>query len=182
MKKNKVLKIVLFGPESTGKTTLAKRLAAHYQTNWVPEYAREYLQKKWDYSKDPCSLEDLPIIMKGQSNLENKLLEKSNRLIFCDTNSVVTQIWSETHFDGYCSKEILYNAKNSDHDFYLLTDIDIPWKKDNLRDRPNERKKMFNMFKTKLDQYKFPYKLISGCLQTRIQESIKIIDKIILKT
>ena len=78
MKKNKVLKIVLFGPESTGKTTLAERLAAHYKTNWVPEYAREYLQKKWDYSKDACSLEDLPIIMEGQSNLEDKLLEKSN--------------------------------------------------------------------------------------------------------
>ena len=117
MKKNKVLKIVLFGPESTGKTTLAERLAAYYKTNWVPEYAREYLQKKWDYNKDACSLEDLLIIMEGQSNLEDKLLEKSNRLIFCDTNSVVTQIWSETHFNGYCSKEILYNAKNSNHDF-----------------------------------------------------------------
>ena len=181
MKKNKVLKIVLFGPESTGKTTLAKRLAAYYETNWVPEYAREYLQKKWDYSKDICSLEDLPIIMEGQSKLENKLLEKSNKLIFCDTNSVVTQIWSETHFNGYCSKEILYNAKNSDHDFYILTDIDIPWKEDDLRDRPNERMKMLNIFKTKLDQYKFPYKLVSGDLQTRIRESIKIIDKIILK-
>ena len=141
----------------------------------------KYLQKKWDYSKDICSLEDLPIIMEGQSKLENKLLEKSNKLIFCDTNSVVTQIWSETHFNGYCSKEILYNAKNSDHDFYILTDIDIPWKEDDLRDRPNERRKMLNIFKTKLDQYKFPYKLVSGDLQTRIRESIKIIDKIILK-
>ena len=182
MKKNKVFKIVLFGPESTGKTTLAKRLAAHYDTNWVPEYAREYLQKKWDNNKGTCSLEDLPIIMEGQSKLEDKLVEKSNRLIFCDTNTVVTQIWSETHFNGYCSKEILYNAKNSNHDFYLLTDIDIPWKKDDLRDRPNERRKMLNIFKTKLDQYKFSYKLISGSLKTRIQESIKIIDKIILKS
>ena len=72
MKKNKVLKIVLFGPESTGKTTLAERLAAHYKTNWVPEYAREYLQKKWEYNKDTCSLEDLLIIMEGESSLEDK--------------------------------------------------------------------------------------------------------------
>ena len=182
MSKNKILKIVLFGPESTGKTTLAKKLATHYKTNWVPEFAREYLQKKWDQKGYVCSLEDLPIIMNGQRNLEDEILEKSNRILFCDTNCVVTQIWSQTHFNGYCSEEILSNARKSNHDFYLLTDIDVPWKKDNLRDRPNERKKMLNIFKTTLDEYKFPYKLISGTLKSRIEKSIKIIDKIILKS
>ena len=57
------LKIVLFGPESTGKTTLAKELASYYKTNWVPEFARDYLQRKWDQKKEVCSLEDLPIIV-----------------------------------------------------------------------------------------------------------------------
>jgi len=179
MLKNKILKIVLFGPESTGKTTLAKQLASHYETQWVPEFAREYLQKKWDYNREICSLNDLPVIMEGQAKLENNLLRKSNKLIFCDTNCVVTQIWSQTHFNGYCSKEILYRAKNSDYDFYLLTDIDVPWKKDDLRDRPNDRKKMLDVFKNTLEQYKFPYKLISGSLQKRILQSIKIIDKLI---
>ena len=60
-----LIKIVLFGPESTGKTTLAKQLAKHYNTVWVPEYAREYLQKKWDDTKEICTLDDLIPIAVG---------------------------------------------------------------------------------------------------------------------
>ena len=81
---------------------------------------------KWDEKGEVCSLEDLPIIINGQKALEKKILEKSREIIFCDTNIVVTQIWSQTHFNGYCSPEILKAAKDSNYDFYLLTDIDVP--------------------------------------------------------
>lgn len=174
------LKIVLFGPESTGKTTLAKQLASYYKTNWVPEFARDYLQRKWDQKKEVCSLEDLPIIVKGQKSLEKKILNKSKRIIFCDTNVVVTQIWSQSHFNGYCSPEILKAVKNSNYDFYLLTDIDVPWERDSLRDRPDNREIMLSLFREVLESHNFPYKLISGSIETRIKSSVKVIDKLFL--
>ena len=172
------LKIVLYGPECTGKTTLAKELASYYKTNWVPEFARDYLQKKWNEKGEVCSLEDLPIIINGQRALEKKILKKSREIIFCDTNVVVTQIWSQTHFNGYCCPEILKAAKDSNYDFYLLTDIDVPWQKDDLRDRPNDREKMLNIFREVLERYNFPYKFISGNIKNRLKASIKVIDEL----
>jgi nicotinamide riboside kinase len=86
-----ILRVVLYGPESTGKTTLAKALAKHYQTQWVEEYARDYLQKKWDQHQAVCTIEDLPIIVKGQLESENQKAIKANKLLFCDTNVVVTK-------------------------------------------------------------------------------------------
>ena len=181
MTNNKCLKIVLFGPESTGKTTLANQLASHYKTNLVPEFARDYLQNKWDTNNEVCSLDDLPIIVEGQKKLENQILKKSNRIIFCDTNVVVTQIWSQTHFNGYCSPKILEEAQQSNFDFYLLTNIDIPWQRDDLRDRPNDRENMMSIFRKSLDDYDFPYKLISGDIITRKKTAIKIIDRLLLE-
>ena len=122
MLNKKCLKVVLFGPESSGKTTLAKLLAKHYRTNYVPEFARDYLQKKWDRENKVCSLKDLPTIVEGQKALERKILKKSKNIIFCDTNVVVTQIWSQTHFNGFCFPKILNAARESKYDYYLLTE------------------------------------------------------------
>ena len=132
-----ILRVVLYGPESTGKTTLAKALAKHYQTQWVQEFARDYLQNKWEEQQAVCTLEDLPIIVAGQLELENQKLAKANKVMFCDTNLVVTRVWSETHFDGYCHPEILAYSEKWSYDLYLLTGIDTPWVKDDLRDRPD---------------------------------------------
>ena len=107
-KKTNCKRIVIYGPESTGKTTLANDLANHYETKCVPEYAREYLQKKWDLHKGKCNLNDLINIALGQINLENKMISKSKKFIFCDTNILVTKVWSETHFNGYSSNFYLY--------------------------------------------------------------------------
>lgn len=176
-----VLKVVLYGPESTGKTTMAKALAAHYNTEWVPEFARDYLQEKWDTQKETCTLEDLSVIAQGQLDLEAKALKKANRILFCDTNILVTKVWSETHFDGYCSPALSQLVKQTQYDMYLLTGIDVPWEKDDLRDRPNDREEMFTYFKTQLAHFNFPYTFLTGNHHHRLKQAITVLDSFLGK-
>lgn len=175
--KSDCLRIVLYGPESSGKTTLAKALAKQFQTAWVPEFARNYLQEKWDQKKEVCSLEDLIIIAKGQINQENNLIEDANKFLFCDTNVLITKAWSETHFNGYCAPEIQYWVDTFKYDHYFLTDIDVPWQADDLRDRPNSRKQMLNYFENLLKNKKASYTLLKGNLNLRLEKA-----KVILET
>lgn len=172
------LRIVLYGPESTGKTTLAKALAAHYSAEWVPEFARDFLQKKWDEDKEVCTLQDLKEIAYGQLEEENKAALQTNDLLFCDTNILVTKVWSETHFSGYCAPEIEALVNATHYDLYLLTDIDVPWKKDDLRDRPKDRGLMANYFKEQLINYKVPFISISGNPTERLMQAIRHIDQL----
>ena len=175
---NLCLKIVLYGPECTGKTTLAKLLANHYKSEWVPEFAREYLQKKWNKFQKVCTKEDLPVIVSEQLKMENKKISMAKKYLFCDTNILVTRIWSETHFNGYCDPEIIKLSEQLSYDYYLLTSIDVPWKKDDLRDRPNDREKMFYYFKDVLDNNNKPYSIIKGSIEERLTDSIKIINNL----
>jgi HTH-type transcriptional repressor of NAD biosynthesis genes len=175
-----LFRVVVFGPESTGKTTLCKDLAAHYKTLWVPEFARDYLQEKWDTTQEICTLEDLPTIAQGQMNLENEALKNASKVLFCDTNILVTQIWSETHFDGYCDPKIIAAVNQVHYDLYLLTGVDIPWEADDLRDRPNDREGMFEYFKVKLEEQNVAYEYIKGDRENRIKQATTAIDSIIL--
>jgi nicotinamide riboside kinase len=86
------IKIVLFGPESTGKTTLSNHLARYYNSVWVPEYAREYLQNKWNEERKTCEPEDLLPIAEGQMFLENKLSKKTDSVLICDTDLLETKV------------------------------------------------------------------------------------------
>jgi HTH-type transcriptional repressor of NAD biosynthesis genes len=175
-----LFRVVVFGPESTGKTTLCKDLAAHYKTLWVPEFARDYLQEKWDTTQEICTLEDLPTIAQGQMDLENEALKSASKVLFCDTNILVTQIWSETHFDGYCDPKIIAAVNQVHYDLYLLTGVDIPWEADDLRDRPNDREGMFEYFKVKLEEQNVAYEYIKGDRENRIKQATTAIDSIIL--
>ena len=85
-----LIKVVLFGPESTGKTTMSELLAKHYNTVWVAEYAREYLQEKWNNERKTCEDADLIPIAKGQIELENKLALKADKVLICDTDLLET--------------------------------------------------------------------------------------------
>ena len=176
---SRCLRVVLYGPESTGKTTLAKALATHYQTPWVEEFARPYLQEKWEKEQSVCTLEDLPIIAQGQLDAENKAIEQANKLIICDTNILVTKVWSETHFDGYCAPELKTILANTHYDLYLLTSIDVPWEKDDLRDRPNDREAMFTYFKAQLEAYNFPYLVLEGNPKQRLEKAITAIEQLL---
>jgi len=177
-RKTNCKRIVIYGPESTGKTTLAYDLANHYKTSWVKEYARDYLQSKWDLYKEKCNLDDLINIALGQIKEENKMISKSRKFIFCDTNVLVTKVWSETYFNGYCPAQIKNILKSVRYDYYFLTNIDVPWVKDDLRDRPDNREEMFNYFKSQLDINKIQYSVVSGDNQARLKKAILILDKI----
>ncbi len=177
-----LLKVVVYGPESTGKTTLARQLASHYQTILVEEFARDYLQNKWDQKKEVCSRADLPIIVAGQIQSENEAIIKAKQILICDTNIVVTRVWSETHFKGYCDPQIVACCTKFHYDYYLLTGIDVPWQKDDLRDRPNDRQMMFDYFKSTLDQLRENYSVLEGNQELRLQKAIDIIDKLLKKT
>lgn len=173
-----VLKVVLFGPESTGKTTLAKALADHYKTEWVPEFAREYLQEKWDRTGQICQPEDLPVIAAGQIQLENTLTAKANRVLICDTDLLVTKVYSEAYYNGYCDPEIEKYALSNQYDLYLLTGIDVPWVPDDLRDKPGEREEMFALFKTALQHYNRRFVILKGQREKRLADAIYHIDKL----
>ncbi len=176
-----LIKVVLYGPESTGKTTLAKQLAEHYNTLWVPEYMREYLQKKWDQEKKLVSKEDLLPIAEGQMKLEIKASGKVKNLLICDTNLLELKVYSEYYYNGFCPPEIKKEATKNKYSIYFLTYIDTPWDPDILRDRPNNREEMFRIFEAELKKQNFPYKILKGNEMERFKRAVKIIDELLKK-
>lgn len=177
-----IVKVVLFGPESTGKTTLASQLAYHYQTVWAAEFARDYLQKKWNNKRQVCEHEDLLPIAIGQMKLENKFAKKANRILFCDTDLLETKVYSEEYYDGIVDPDLEEAVEKNEYDLYLLTYIDIPWKMDSIRDRPGQRERMFNAFENALKKSNRPYVTLKGDEETRLKRAIKVIDEVIEKT
>ena len=173
-----LLKIVLFGPESTGKTTLAQMLANHYGTLWVPEYMREYLQKKWDEEQKTCAPHDLLPIARGQMILENRLAAEANELLFCDTNLLELVVYSRAYYDEFVDPALLKPALKAQYDLYFLTYIDVPWEQDDLRDRPLDRDDMYARFKTTLEENDMPYRVLQGNLQQRFETAVKIIEEL----
>jgi HTH-type transcriptional repressor of NAD biosynthesis genes len=174
-----IVKIVLFGPESTGKTTLSKQLARHYNTVWTPEFAREYLQEKWNNERKICEKEDLVPIAIGQMNLENTLAKKADKLLICDTDLLETKVYSEEFYGGSVDTKLNDAAYKNEYDLYLLTYIDTPWEEDDLRDRPGQRLEMFSAFENALKKHKKNYILLKGNKETRLKNATEAIDKII---
>ncbi|MCF7568441.1 DUF4301 family protein [Sabulilitoribacter arenilitoris] len=173
------IKVVLFGPESTGKTTLSKQLAKHYNTVWVPEYAREYLQNKWNAEQKTCQPKDLLPIAEGQMKLENELVKKANSVLICDTDLLETKVYSEAYYLGTCDPILQKFALENTYDLYFLTYIDTPWEADDLRDKPNERSRMFKAFETALKKHNKPYVLLKGNKIERLEMAINHIDKLL---
>lgn len=176
---NGIIKVVLFGPESTGKTTLAEQLAAHYQTLWVPEFMREYLEEKWENKGQLISKEDLLPIAQGQLKQEQNALEKVKDLLICDTNLLELKVYSEYYYNGYCPGFIKKEAVKDNYDIYLLTYVDTPWEADILRDRPHNREEMFSIFEDELKKQGFPYEILKGNLEERFEKAVEIIDALL---
>ena len=173
------VKVVLFGPESTGKTTLSKELARYYNSVWVPEYAREYLQDKWNNERKTCTTSDLLLIAEGQMKLENDLAKKTNSVLICDTNLLETKVYSEAYYLGQCDPILEKHALQNTYDLYFLTYIDTPWEADDLRDKPDRRETMFQAFQNTLEKYNKPFVLLKGDKKIRLQTAINHIDKLL---
>ena len=172
-------KIVLYGAESTGKTWLAKALAKHYKTVWVPEYARDFLQKKYDNSGEICSYDDLIPIALGQINAEEEAIKNTDKeIIFYDTNPLQTYYYGKAYFPNFTHPELWEMAKKRKYDFYLLTYIDTPWEEDDLRDKPEERLEMHLHFKKSLEENNLPYLLLKGNKEERLKKAIDKIEQL----
>lgn len=174
-----MIKVVLYGPESTGKTTLAKQVAAHFNAVWVPEFMRVYLEEKWDLKKELITKQDLIPIAKGQLKLESEVSKQANRLLICDTNLLELKVYSEYYYDGFCPQEIKEEATKDNYSIYLLTYVDTPWEPDILRDRPNNRQEMFGIFEAELKKQGFPYVVLKGNEEERFNKTVEIINALL---
>ena len=157
------------------------QLARHYDSVWVPEYARQYLQSKWNNERKTCEPKDLLPIAKGQIRLENKLARKTNTVLICDTDLLETKVYSEAYYLGTCDPVLEKYAIENTYDLYFLTYIDTPWEADDLRDKPEHREEMFKAFESALIKYNRPYVLLKGSKQNRLEEAIKYIDQLLKK-
>jgi nicotinamide riboside kinase len=186
-------KIVVIGPESTGKSTLCEELAAHFATDWVPEYAREYLLthgKEYHY-------EDLLTIAKGQLALEDSWAtaledrvaagglrgrsgEPAPHVLFIDTDMYVMKVWSEFVF-GRCETWILEQILLRQYDGYLLCRTDLPWVREELREYPDlgTREKLFHIYKDCLINQSAPWAEIGGQGEQRLAGAIEVVNRMI---
>jgi NadR type nicotinamide-nucleotide adenylyltransferase len=178
----KLQKIVVLGPESTGKSTLCTALAKHYQTIWCKEYAREYLSK----NGTAYTYENLLTIAKGQLANEDAAIESAltqinnggaNKLII-DTDMYVMKVWSEYVFNN-CDPFILEQINDRRYDLYLLCDIDLPWISDEMREYPDElpRKELFMIYKDLLVNQTTPWAVVSGIGDDRTNNAIRVIEQ-----
>lgn len=171
-------KIVVIGPESTGKSTLCEQLAQHYDTIWCPEFAREYLLTNgMDYTYD-----DLLNIAKGQLALEDEftMMVHHTKPLFIDTDMYVMKVWCEFVF-GKCHRFILDQVVERKYDLYLLCNIDLPWIEEPLREYPDlePRQQLYKMYKDILINQQVPWVEISGTNEVRLSTAIKAVDKLL---
>jgi NadR type nicotinamide-nucleotide adenylyltransferase len=174
--KQNITKVVFYGPESTGKTTLAEHMANLYNTEWVPEYSRAYLQKKYDETGLACEIKDLLPIANGQLSTEKKHIEKANKFLFCDTNILELFVYANIYFPKKKFPKLKKMALEQNYDYWFLTDIDVPWENDDLRDRPHKREEIFATFRDFLIKYDKKFVILSGELDERIKTVKSIIE------
>jgi len=170
----KVKRIVIIGPECTGKSELSEYLSNHFNTRWVPEFARAYLEKL----DRPYIESDLLEIAQGQIRLEDKVANEAMSLLICDTNLIVIKVWSNFKY-GRCNDEILQLIQTRPYDLYLLTYIDIPWQEDPQREHPHMREVLWNIYREELQKQRAPFVEIRGERNERRQTAIDAINNIL---
>ena len=180
-----IRRIVITGPASTGKTTLTKQLAAHYNTEFAEEFARRMLEEQNNTYKK----EDLVMFSYGQVATENlafgkvemelmvgkaykKLPQNTNKFVFLDTDLITIKIWSEYKY-GDCDKKILQQIEEREYDGYLLCGIDVPWEDDPQRENPNNRAELYELYKQELLHYNKKFIELTGDKDKRFKEAVR---------
>ncbi len=163
-------KIVVTGPESSGKTTLVKDIEANVDLHAVPEYARIYI----DQLDRPYVKEDLEKIAMGQMESERSLRIKNNKILLCDTDLLTLKIWSEYKY-GCCISYITEQLNKNLPDLYLLTSPDIPWEPDPQRENPLDRDEFFEIYRQQINALKVPYQIMKGDQTKRLDQFLKLI-------
>ena len=180
-----IKRIVVLGPESTGKSTLCSQLANHFKTTWAKEYAREYLLTNGtdytfgnllDVAKGQLALED-----DAASALSAGTVADKTGLLFIDTDMYVLKVWCEFVF-GKCHHWILNQVVERKYDLYLLCDIDQAWVRDELREYPDlqTREKLFHHYKDIMVNQPVPWVIINGNYDERLPRAIVAVNKILL--
>jgi NadR type nicotinamide-nucleotide adenylyltransferase len=170
--KSEIIKIAIVGPESTGKSTMSAWLANHYDTIWIPEYARGYCEKL----TAPPTWQDEINMFNGQIALEQEMMKDArNGLAICDTTFITVKIWSD-HIFGNSPREVTDALINHQYDLYLLLDIDMPWQDDPLRDFPTLREHFMEIWHKELNALNANYVVISGTGQQRYDGAVVAID------
>ena len=163
-------RVVVIGPECTGKSTLTQALAQHFNCPYRQEYAREYIAQL----STPYTPKDILHIAKKQIEIEDAIPKKSPYL-FLDTDLIVCKVWSEFKY-GQCHPWIIEQIEKHHHDYYLLCDIDIPWVNDGLREHPNHRKELFDIYTKELTDLNKSFSVISG--EHRLHDSIDFLHSL----
>jgi len=168
-----VKKVCFYGPESTGKSTLAEKMAKYYHTVFVPEVARELI------TSNDITIDDIIKIGQTQTNRVKDKASLANKIVFCDTDLITTKIYAQYYLNQV--PDILNKLENEiSYDLYFLLDIDVAWVADHLRDFGERRLEMFNLFKSELDKRGINYILINGNYEEREEKIIKIIDAVLM--
>ncbi len=167
-----VKKICFYGPESTGKSTMAQRMAEIYHTEFVPEVARELI------TSNEFTVKDILRIGHAQTKRVIDKTRTANKILFCDTDVITTQIYSEHYLDTI-PPELYELEEVVKYDQYFLLDIDVKWVEDGLRDLGDRRKEMYEVFKDKLDRRSIPYLKVSGSYEEREEYIRSVIDKML---
>lgn len=161
-------KFVFTGPESSGKTTLAKQIKKLKEGVVISEYAREYLiNLERDYTQN-----DLLVIAKEQFLLQEQAKESQFQNIYFDTDLLTIKIWSEYKY-GNCDPWILDRISSNKEFIYILCSPDIDWEPDNLRENPNDRQELFQIYENELRRLKLNYRIVSGSLENRLSFLLK---------
>lgn len=166
--------ICIYGPESTGKSTLTQQLAEHFKVPFIEEYAKQVIEEK---NGDIC-FEDMETIVLGHHQRVMEALEHPQPLLFIDTDAIASKIWSNDLF-GKESPVIEETIAKQHFDYYLLLDVDLPWVDDIHRYRPNERKDFFKRCKEQLDNRHKRYSIIRGTGSQRFDNALKCVESLL---
>ncbi len=167
-------RVCVFGPESTGKSTLARRLAEHFDATLVPEYARTLIEAH----EGALAEDDIEHIARGQRAMEDTLARSTGPLMICDTDLLSTTIWSDVLY-GRCPAWIRAAAREHRYDLTLLCNVDVPWVDDVVRYLPEERRSFFDRCKATLQEHGRPYVVVEGSWGQRFETARGAVDRLL---